>query len=147
MRKLTDGDLARIVGSSIQGYHIEAAKIKNGPFVDSGHYGILLGKNSRDMYVTWEFHLREDGSVSAYWGHYIQDREEALRDFNARGVDAPQKFCVRVTETFQLTIAIEADSKEKAEQIVSADWRKGEFALDPECFAGVEFEAVPVDGQ
>lgn len=147
MRKLTDGDFARIVGSSIQGYHIEAAKIKNGPFADSDHYGIILGKNSRDMYVTWEFHLREDGSVSAYWGHYIQDREEALRDFNAQGVDAPQKFHVTVTETFQLTIAIEADSKEKAEQVVSADWRKGEFTLGLECLAGVEFEAVSMDGQ
>ncbi len=147
MRKLTDDNLAQIVGSSIQGYHIEAAKIKNGPFADSDHYGVLLGKNSRDMYVTWEFHLREDGSVSAYWGHYIQDREEALRDFKTRGVETPQKFHVTVTEIFQLTIAIEADSKEKAEQVVSADWRKGEFALGPECFAGVEFEAVPVDGQ
>ena len=75
------------------------------------------------------------------------DREEALRDYNARGVDAPQKFHVTVTETFQLTIEIEADSRQKAEQIVSTDWRKREFVLGPECFAGVAFTAVPVTGE
>ncbi len=40
------------------------------------NYGVLLGKNSKDMYVTWEFHLTEDESVSAYWGHFIHNREE-----------------------------------------------------------------------
>lgn len=146
MRKLTDKDLAEIVGSTIQGYRIKAAKIKSGPFIDSDHYGFILGKNRAGEYVTWQFHLLDDEPASVYWGHYITDREEALRDFNTRGVDAPQKFHVTVTETFQLTIAIEADSKEKAEQIVSTDWRKGEFTLDPECFAGVDFMCVRADG-
>ena len=143
MRKLTEQDIAHITGSTLHGYHVEAAKIKNGPFIDSNHYGIILGQNSKGKYVTWEFHLMNDESISVYWGHYIQDREEALRDFNSRGVDAPQKFHVTVTETFQLTIAIDADSKEKAEQTVSADWRKEEFTLGPECFAGVEFTVEP----
>lgn len=88
-----------------------------------------------------------DESVSVYWGHYITDREEALRDYNVRGVDAPQKFHVTVTETFQLTVEIEADSRQKAEQIVSADWRKRVFTLGPEDFAGVELNVVPVDKQ
>lgn len=145
MRKLTDKDLSGIVGSMIQGYRIEAAKIKSGPFVDSDHYGFILGKNRAEEYVTWQFHLLVDDSVSVYCGHYITDREEALQDFNTRGTDAPQKFHVTATETFQLTIAIEADSKEKAEQVVSADWRKGEFTLGPECFAGVDFMCVQAD--
>lgn len=145
MRKLTDSDLAGIMGSTIQGYRIEAAKIKSGAFIDSDHYGFILGKNRAGEYVTWQFHLLVDDSVSVYCGHYITDREEALRDFNTRGADTPQKFHVTVTEIFQLTIAIEADSKEKAEQVVSADWRKGEFTLGPECFAGVDFMCVRAD--
>ena len=123
MRKITDEDLAKIKGNTINGYHVEAVKIKRGPFIDSDHYGIILGKSSKEKYVTWEFHLMNDESVSVYWGHYIMDREEALRDFRNRGADVPQKFHVIVTETFQLT-----------------DWRRGEFTLGPECFAGVEFE-------
>lgn len=87
-----------------------------------------------------------DDSVSVYWGHYIADREEALRDYNARGVNAPQKFYVTVTETFQLTIEIEADSRQKAEQIVSDDWKKQALVLGPENFVGVEFETILVEG-
>ena len=143
MRRLTDEDIDKIKGSTINGYYVEAAKVKKGPFIDSDHYGVILGKNAKGEYVTWEFHLKDDESVSVYWGHYIADREEALRDYNARGVEAPQKFYVTVTETFQLTIEIEADSRQKAEQIVSTDWKRKEFVLGPECFAGVEFETVP----
>lgn len=145
MRRLTDKDLASIMGRTFQGYCVEAAKLKQGSFIDSDHYGIVLGRNVQGQYVTWQFHLMEDESVSVYWGHYIKDREEALRDYHARGADSQQKFHVTVTETFQLTIAIEADSKEQAEQLVSADWQKREFTLGPECFAGVEFDVVPVD--
>ena len=143
MRRLTEADLDQIIGSTIQGYRVEAAKVKRGPFIDSDHYGIILGKNLKAQYVTWQFHLLNDESVSVYWVHYIVDREEALRDYRARGVDSQQKFHVTVTETFQLTIAIEAASKEQAEQLVSADWQKREFTLGPECFAGVEFETIP----
>ena len=143
MRRLTDGDLADIRGQTIQGYRVVAAKIRQGAFVDSDHCGVMLGKNTREEYVTWEFYLKDDESVSVYRGHYMTDREEAIRDYHARGVEGPQKFHVTVTETFQTTIEIEADSKQKAEQIVSTDWRNGEFTLGPECFAGVEFEVVP----
>jgi len=148
MRKLTDGDLAKVIGSSIEGYRIEAAKIKNGPFIDSNNYGFLLGQNMRSEYVTWEFHLREDGSVSAYWGHFIPDREEALRDFEARsmGGSPTRWFDVTVTERLELTVRVEAHSRQEAEQIVSTDWKRQEYVLGPECFAGVEFETKPADG-
>lgn len=46
MRRLTDADLDKIIGSTIAGYYVEAAKIKRGPFADSDHYGIILGKNA-----------------------------------------------------------------------------------------------------
>ena len=46
MRKLTEQDIANITGSTLHGYHVEAARIKQGPFIDSDHYGFILGKNS-----------------------------------------------------------------------------------------------------
>ena len=55
MRRLTDGDLADIRGQTIQGYRVVAAKIRQASFVDSDHYGVMLGKNTREEYVTWEF--------------------------------------------------------------------------------------------
>lgn len=147
MRRLTEQYIDTIIGRTISGYCVEAAKIKHGPFIDSDHYGIILGRNLRGGYVTWEFHLLDDESVSVYWGHYITEREEALRDYEARGADAPQKFHVTVTETFQLTIELEASSKQEAERIMSRDWQKREFVLGPEHFAGVEFTTEPVTKQ
>lgn len=52
MRRLADGDLADIKGQTIQGYRVVAAKIRQGPFVDSDHCGVMLGKNAREEYVT-----------------------------------------------------------------------------------------------
>lgn len=147
MRRLMDEDLAGIVGRTIQGYRIEAARIKQGPLVDSDHYGFLLGRNTVGEYVTWQFHLLDDESVSVYWGHYIRDREETLRDFDVRCMGSPQWFDVTITETLQLTVRVEARSQQEAEQIVSDDWKKQEFVLGPECFARVEFDVTPVDEQ
>ena len=87
MRKLTDNDLINIAGTVISGYHVEGVRVKRGPFTDSDHYGIILGKNSSGQYVTWEFHLDEDDKISAYWGHYMENHDSAIRDFNTRGVD------------------------------------------------------------
>ena len=145
MRRLTEQDIAAILGRTISGYCVEAAKIKRGPFTDSDHYGIILGRNSRGGYVTWEFHLLDDESVSVYWGHYITEREEALRYYEARGSDAPHH--VTVTETFRLTIELEASSRQEAERIVSRDWKRREFVLGPEHFAGVEFTTEPATEQ
>lgn len=143
MRRLTEEDLPKIIGNTIEGYRIEAARIQKGPYIDSDHYGFLLGRNTTGEYVTWQFHLKNDESVSAYWGHFISDREEALRDFDARSMGPLQWFNMTVTEMLTLTVRVEARSQQEAEQIVSDDWKKQEFILGPECFAGVEFEAVP----
>ena len=85
MRKLTKQDIENIVGSTIKGYHVEAARIKDGPFTDSDHYGFILGRNAHGHYATWHFHLLADESVYVYWGHYhMEDRDAAVRDFNTR---------------------------------------------------------------
>lgn len=89
MRRLTKRDIEKIVGSSVEGYRVEAARIKNGPFIDSDCYGYILGKNDSGHYVTWHFHLLDDESVSVYWGRYfMEDREAAVRDFDTRGREA-----------------------------------------------------------
>ena len=88
MRKLTEQDIANITGSTLHGYHVEAARIKQGPFIDSDHYGFLLGRNAHGEYVTWHFHLLEDESIYVYWGHYfMEDRDAALRDFETSGAN------------------------------------------------------------
>lgn len=146
MRRLVEDDLLRIIGSTMEGYRIEAAKIKSGPFVDSDNYGFLLGQNTAGKYVTWQFHLLDDDSVYAYWGHFIADREEALRDFNTRSAsEVLQWFDVTITETLELTVRVEAHSQQEAEQLVANDWRSREFVLGSENFAGVEFEVKPTE--
>ena len=85
MRKLTGQDIQNVIGFTIEGFRVEAARIKNGPSTDSDHYGFLLARNAHGCYVTWRFHLLEDESISAYWGHYFQDdRDAAVRDFDTR---------------------------------------------------------------
>ena len=144
MRRLTEADLGAIIGSNIKGFRVEAARVKNGPFIDSDHYGFILARNTAGEYVTWQFHVEEDESVSVYWGHYIADREEALRDFDLRSMDLPRRFDVTITEALELTVRVEARSQKEAEQIVFDDWRKEEYTLGPECFAGVRFDVAPV---
>ncbi|MCL2392974.1 MAG: hypothetical protein FWC66_10300, partial [Oscillospiraceae bacterium] len=87
IRKLTEHDITAIVGTTFKGYVIEKARIKFGSFTDSDHYGILLGK-STSGYVTWQFHY-DDGELSVYWGHYINDRDAAVKDFNTRDAETP----------------------------------------------------------
>ena len=163
MRKLTDHDLTNIAGSTIHGYHVEGVRIKRGPFTDSDHYGIILGRNSSDQYVTWEFHLDENEKPVTYWGRYTDNHETALRDFNTRDLvgsevadngshstDGTQdrgllrKFKVTITETLSMTVTVEAETSEEAEQMVSDEWRNGIHILDAQNFVGVEFETTPV---
>jgi len=88
IRKLTDRDLSDLVGAILHGYHVEDARIKQGSFSDSDHYGIILGRNANGNYVTWQFHF-DDEELSVYWGHYLADKDAALHDFNTRdlGID------------------------------------------------------------
>ena len=88
MRKLTDSDLTNIAGSMVEGYHVEGVRIKRGPYIDSDHYGILLGRSAEGYYVTWEFNLHENEKVNPYWGHYFMEkRANALRDFHIRDLE------------------------------------------------------------
>ena len=44
-----------------------------------------------------------------------------------------------IRETLMLNVSIEADSFEEAQRLVEAQYGNGEFDLDRNCFAGVEF--------
>jgi len=83
IRKLTEQDITAIIGTTIKGYVVENARIKTGTFSDSDHYGILLGKCASGMYVTWQFHY-DNGEQCVYWGHYMENRDDALQDYHKR---------------------------------------------------------------
>ena len=87
IRKLTEHDITSIVGTTVKGYAIEKARIKLSSFTDSDHYGILLGKSTSE-YVTWQFHY-DDEELSVYWGHYIDNYDAAIKNFNIRDTEAP----------------------------------------------------------
>lgn len=88
MRRLTEQDIENIVGTTIKGYSVEAARIKKGTYSDTDHYGFILGRNAHGRYVTWHFHLLDDEAVSVYWGHYfMENRDAAVQDLNTRDKD------------------------------------------------------------
>jgi len=156
MRKLTDSDMTNIAGSTVSGHHVEGVRIKRGEFIDSDHYGYILGRNPSGHYVTWQFHLDEREKPAVYWGHYyMEDRDAALNDFNTRDLPgaltkvpgSSQSYKVMVTETLQKVITVVADSPEEAEQIVSDRWHDCKHVLTADDFAEIEFTIVPADGQ
>ena len=54
-------------------------------------------------------------------------------------------FEVTITETSKLTVKVEANNQQEAEQIVSDQWNDGQHVLDYDNFVDVEFDAVPID--
>ena len=85
MRKLTEQDLAAIIGTTQAGYTIQKARVKGGEFIDSDHYGIALGHCSHTgLNVTWQWHLDEKERPDFYWGHYIECPKKALLDYETR---------------------------------------------------------------
>ena len=158
MRKLTDHDMNKIVGTTLHRYYVEDARIKRGQFIDSDHYGIILGRNINGHYVTWQFHLDEKEKPYVYWGHYfIEDREAAIQDFYIRDLgdlpeetkekpdkDLPKVFEVTIIETLKLSVEVEAKNSQEAEQIVYDNWRNSEYILTGDNFVDVEFEVFPV---
>ena len=52
-----------------------------------------------------------------------------------------KKYKVKIRETLEMTVEVEAESREEAAEIVSDKWYNSEYILDAECFTGVEFIA------
>lgn len=142
MRKIVDADLKGLIGSSICGFRIEKTRRKSS---DSDCYGIALGKNDRNVYVTWQFHFNDD--LSVYRGHYTENPDVALQDYYNRDIDEGfGKYRVTITEMSRMDVIVEAGCPEEAEQIVSDKWRNGEYVLDSENFCNAEFTAA-ADGE
>ncbi len=51
-----------------------------------------------------------------------------------------KEYDVTVTETLRMTVTVEADSPEDAEQKVNDKWHNGDYILDADNFVGVTFE-------
>ena len=55
---------------------------------------------------------------------------------------AAKRFEVTITERLKLTVTVEAENEQQAEQMVFDDWRNGKYILGADDFAYVEVEAV-----
>ena len=51
-------------------------------------------------------------------------------------------YAVKITETLEKVVYIEAESRMEAETITEANWNKGEYILDADCFTVATFEAT-----
>ena len=52
-----------------------------------------------------------------------------------------KEYDVAITETLKMTVTVEADSPEEAEQKASDNWHNSEYILDADSFVGVDFSA------
>lgn len=75
----------------------------------------------------------------------MENRETAIRNFHSCNRDSTQNFHVIITETLKMTVEVEAEDQQQAEQIISDDWRNSKYILDSDNFVDVEFKAIPVD--
>ena len=49
------------------------------------------------------------------------------------------EYDVAIRETLEMTVTVEAASREEARQMVEERWKNGEYILDAESFKDVEF--------
>lgn len=54
-----------------------------------------------------------------------------------------QKFVVEITETAQINVDVEADSKEEAEEKASSMYKNGEYSLSAVNIVGTQYAAQP----
>lgn len=50
-----------------------------------------------------------------------------------------REYEVTITETLEMTIAVEAESREEAQQIASDNWKNGDYILDADHCKDVTF--------
>ena len=50
-----------------------------------------------------------------------------------------KEYDVTITETLEMTVTVEAESREEARQKVADNWKNGEYILDAESFKDVDF--------
>lgn len=52
-----------------------------------------------------------------------------------------KEYDVTITETLEMTVAVEAESREEAQQIASDNWKNGDYILDADHVKDVVFRA------
>ena len=52
-----------------------------------------------------------------------------------------KQYAVKITETLEKVVYIEAESQMEAETIAEENWNNGEYILDADCFTIATFEA------
>lgn len=50
-----------------------------------------------------------------------------------------REYEVTITETLEMTVAVEAESREEAQQIASDNWKNGDYILGADHFKDVTF--------
>lgn len=50
-----------------------------------------------------------------------------------------KEYDVTIQETLEMTVSVEAESREEARQMVADRWKNGEYILDADSFKNVEF--------
>lgn len=56
-----------------------------------------------------------------------------------------KSYDVEIKETLCMTVTVEADSLEQAEEKVSDEWKNSEYILDADHFKSVDFKAKPAN--
>ena len=49
------------------------------------------------------------------------------------------EYDIAIRETMEMTVTVEAESREEARQKVADNWKNGEYILDADSFSDVEF--------
>lgn len=53
-----------------------------------------------------------------------------------------KEYEVTITETLQMTVPIQAESRAEAEEIAEANWNNSQYILTAEQFVGADFKAT-----
>lgn len=53
-----------------------------------------------------------------------------------------KSYDITIRETLEMTVTVEAESREEARQMVADNWKNGEYILDAESFKDVDFTPI-----
>jgi hypothetical protein len=71
----------------------------------------------------------------------MEDGDVAVHDYNMRDLDK-KPYTVRITETLELSMDIEARNAEEAEGIVRSEYKNGTHILRADHFTDVDFNVL-----
>jgi len=66
-----------------------------------------------------------------------------LKIITAGGITPMKTYQVTITEKLQMTVPVEASSRQEAERLVEQQYKRSDYVLNADHFTGVEFKAAP----